>query len=534
MTYYPLPKQTYITSGFMEYRGNRFHAGVDFGTHMKEGLPVIAPENGEIYHIRVSIGGYGKALYLQGQSGRIYVFGHLSKFRKDVNDYVKNEQFSDYKYEQSLYFSDKFMVTKNEIIGYTGSTGIGNPHLHFEVRSSNNRPINPFKYFSLNDTISPIIDSIILIPVNDTSLVNGLPIPTVVHRNEKVNLWGKAGIIIFCKDYIDNKRYKTIPYTIGKIKLDSFDYANNNKAAWIFFNKFRNIGVRTYYLNDFPLKSIILDSKHSFKVKIVVKDYSGNRNNFAFKIKKSRKLIKTYVFPDTTCMYENGIIHICMDKGGKKVFSKTSGIKLVKIFKSKKKYHIYGVPLGGEFRIGQFIDTIYVLTRDIFELQEGRFNISLGKMSLRERVLAKIGHTYNSLNIRFSDFPFEKSLRIEIRNRRKYEIICNKWNNRFLGVSKAYINRNTSVFIDKDSIPPYIDRVIIVDDTIFVKIKDNKSGVNFSTISAEYEGIKLVPFPHKNKVKLISKYKLPSKGVFHLKCKDRAGNKLLYKSSIYR
>ena len=50
---------------------------------------------------------------------------------------------------------DEFIISKDDVIGYSGNTGSSfGPHLHFEIRkSSENLPINPLRFgYPIDDT----------------------------------------------------------------------------------------------------------------------------------------------------------------------------------------------------------------------------------------------------------------------------------------------------------------------------------------------------------------------------------------------
>jgi hypothetical protein len=157
---WPLKITPELTSKFCDYRAGHFHSGLDIRTQGRIGLPVYAIDNGYVFRVATSFRGYGKALYLKLNDGRIVVYGHLSSFSDAVNSRVREEQIKDKKYDQDLYFtSSEFPVKKGEKVALSGSTGTGAPHLHFEMRSSQNNPINPLlSGFKLIDNNPPIFD----------------------------------------------------------------------------------------------------------------------------------------------------------------------------------------------------------------------------------------------------------------------------------------------------------------------------------------------------------------------------------------
>jgi hypothetical protein len=165
-----LPKQ--FSSGFGDSRSGRFHKGVDLRTGGKEGAMVYAPEKGYVWMIKTSYRGYGKALYIKGNSGRIYAFFHLSRYNKDVGSYLRKRQIESKRYYQDITLDEKqFPVKAGAYLARTGQTGAGAPHLHFEVRDSQGRPTNPLYYpVDYADVSPPGIKAIWLYYCDDHSL----------------------------------------------------------------------------------------------------------------------------------------------------------------------------------------------------------------------------------------------------------------------------------------------------------------------------------------------------------------------------
>jgi len=141
---WPTDASQLMTSSFGEYREGHIHAGIDIKTWGKEGYRVFAIDRGSIFKVRVSPYGYGKAIYLLLDSGITVVYGHLSHFSEELERLIKIEQLKRGRFslEKSFHLQE-LRVEQGDLIGYTGSTGIGAPHLHFEVRDLENRPYNP-------------------------------------------------------------------------------------------------------------------------------------------------------------------------------------------------------------------------------------------------------------------------------------------------------------------------------------------------------------------------------------------------------
>ncbi len=157
--YNPFPYKSYLTSSFGENRGTRYHAGIDFGTEMQEGWPILAPENGTVIQLRMSPFAYGKNLLFVGASGHQWLFAHLSGFSVGLDSLMTSLQLqsqkNDVRWESTGQTFARFK--KGDTLAYSGSTGIGNPHLHLELRDSTGvQVLNPCaNQVECPDTLGP-------------------------------------------------------------------------------------------------------------------------------------------------------------------------------------------------------------------------------------------------------------------------------------------------------------------------------------------------------------------------------------------
>lgn len=157
-TWEPLGRKAYTTSSFSENRGTRYHAGVDWSTEMEEGWPVLAPEDGSVERLRQSPFSYGKNLMFRGKTGRLYLVAHLSGFAAPLDSLMESEKFRKSANDIDLFPTGRAtLFRKGDTLAFSGSTGIGNPHLHLEVRdSSGSVVLDPCENgIACGDTILP-------------------------------------------------------------------------------------------------------------------------------------------------------------------------------------------------------------------------------------------------------------------------------------------------------------------------------------------------------------------------------------------
>jgi murein DD-endopeptidase MepM/ murein hydrolase activator NlpD len=99
------------------------HTGIDFSS--PTGTPIYATGDGRVSKPKDGLAGYGKTVVIDHGYGYKSLYAHMSKIA------VKPGQ----------------RVTRGQIIGYVGNTGISTgPHLHYEVRK-NDEPVNPVHFF---------------------------------------------------------------------------------------------------------------------------------------------------------------------------------------------------------------------------------------------------------------------------------------------------------------------------------------------------------------------------------------------------
>ncbi len=132
--YYEYPLRDvagYYSANFGEMRPNHFHSGVDLKA-------VVAAADGYVSRILQSPSGYGLALYIAHPNGTTTVYGHLSRFRKDIADFVFAERHRLRSSRVDIVCPpDKFRVARGEEIARSGNTGSSmGPHLHYEIRDT--------------------------------------------------------------------------------------------------------------------------------------------------------------------------------------------------------------------------------------------------------------------------------------------------------------------------------------------------------------------------------------------------------------
>jgi hypothetical protein len=201
-----------ITSSFGEYRENHFHSGIDIKTWGQTGYKVFAVADGWVSRIKVSPYGYGRALYITLNDGRTVVYGHLQDYADPISDYVWNAQKNRGQYSVELFpAKGEFSVTAGQLVAYTGESGVGPPHLHFEIRNDQEEPLNPLTQgLQIEDDVRPVIAEIAISPMNCYSRVNKSPLPYFVRvhavngtavLSDPISVQGQIGFSVRANDW---------------------------------------------------------------------------------------------------------------------------------------------------------------------------------------------------------------------------------------------------------------------------------------------------------------------------------------------
>jgi len=164
---FPLPDYPdRITGSFGEFRSGHLHGGIDIGTLLRVGLPVIASDSGYVAQVSSSDSGYGKTVLIQHPSGFSTFYAHLDDFSPTIKAHLpENPTFT------KNFLPGEIPVQAGEIIAYSGESGAGFPHLHFEIRFGG-QSLNPLQFgLGPPDTTPPVPLRLYLIPADPLSSV---------------------------------------------------------------------------------------------------------------------------------------------------------------------------------------------------------------------------------------------------------------------------------------------------------------------------------------------------------------------------
>ncbi len=354
----PLDIPMVVSGTFGELRSNHFHSGLDMKTNGEEGLNVYAAADGRISRIKISHGGYGKALYVVHPNGYTTVYAHLKKFAPEIEDFVKEKQYAKESYEIELFpKSNSLLLKKGDIIAYSGNTGgSSGPHLHFEIRDTRSRPMNPMNFgIEVKDTRKPIVKGLWAYTLDKNAHVNGhqktFQLKLTPNENgtfiaENIEALGKIGFGVSTIDKQDLANNNNGVYQITteingqenlKLEMNRFSFSEtryaNRLIDYSYYKKNRTRISKLFVEKNNPLtvyktKSnngfLNIEDSLSYNYKIHIKDFKNNTTTIEVPIlgKHSSSIIKKEknVTPNLATTSENytfnsGIVDLLIPKG---------------------------------------------------------------------------------------------------------------------------------------------------------------------------------------------------------------------------
>lgn len=254
LAFAPLDTPLTVTGGFGEFRIGHFHAGFDFGTGGRVGQPVRAPLSGQLERVRASGVGYGRSLYLRTTDGRLIQFGHLDAFMAPVAAWVDSIQRASGQYEQDLWpGAGRFPVRAGQSIAWTGQSGAGGPHLHFEIRRGDTAFQPERAGLMVRDDRAPTLVDLTLEPLDDSSSVAGRAAPVTIRLGaapDTVRVLGRVRAIVGARDGVWQGVDRMVPWLTRlewgdewlECRMDSISWATDMSESDFVYDSGRVIG----------------------------------------------------------------------------------------------------------------------------------------------------------------------------------------------------------------------------------------------------------------------------------------------------
>ncbi len=332
----PLGIPIILAGTFGELRNNHFHAGIDIKTQQKTGLKVYAAATGYVSRIKVSLWGYGKALYITHPNGYTTVYAHLKKYGKGIERFVKNIQYKKESYQTgNIYLKpNQLPIKKGQIVAYTGATGgFVAPHLHYEFRDSKTEHIINPMFFGLDvkDTKAPVFQKLLIYPLSIDARINQsnkkimIPFKNIGNNTyvcDKITASSLIGFGVNVFDRLNNASNRNGIYSLEmqinrKLiyyhSVETFSFSEskfiNLFIDYPYFATYKSRIQKTYKVAKNRLsiyKNLINNGKINIKnglnytIRIIAKDFKGNTSVLKIPIIGKESNVLFSAIKDTT------------------------------------------------------------------------------------------------------------------------------------------------------------------------------------------------------------------------------------------
>ena len=530
----PLDYESILSGTFGELRTNHFHSGVDIKTKGKEGSKIYAFSDGYVSRIKISKGGYGKAIYIKHSDGKTTVYAHLKSFSKKIEKIVKTKQYLKENYEIEIFPGlNEIKISNNELIAFSGNTGgSSGPHLHFEIRDINQKPLNPLNYgIDVQDNRSPSILGLKIYSLYKNMEIKNSKNLTFYKKDKNSYITDtiqSIGALGFGVQTIDRQDLASNKNGVYKINT----YIDNDTLISIDFNKFSF--EETKHINRYIDYPEFKRNKKRFQKLFIQKNnplsiYKKERNQGVVSlIENSRHLITIEV--------------IDFNQNITKLFIPIKGTLDTDILNNDNK-----------IKIGDS-NKLFINRNKKYILNQHNSSLHIEKETFYRNLFIKKNGSKDTLNLGSDTVPLLKSFKIKFKKpnyKNSYIGIQNDKSNKLSFVSStikedsiiAFSKRLGKYIVSRDTINPTITPLgfskndwISNLDYLKFQVRDTQTGIKNYRATINNKWVLMEPFNKNGVIRYDFKDNIinKSKNVFKIEVSDNVGNTSVYETIFYR
>jgi len=598
--YFSLPvypgKPNTLSGALGDLRSSHFHAGIDVRTQMKEGLPVTAAAEGYVSRIIVSRRGYGKAIYVKHPNGMTTVYAHLKNFSKEIDAYVRQEQYRNQSFEVDLKLDEtRFPVKREQLIAISGNTGSSEgPHLHFEIRDSRDNFLNPlfFGFPEIKDRTPPRFVELALSPADLNSRVNGRidrqeftpvlqPNTRIYTLKDTIRATGQLLLELQAFDRMDGTGFnyglqcielrldgeEIFAFNMEKFPIDvgrDYNYLINYKSRVVDRKRYYRCynpdnNQLPFFQTDERRGKLQIRDQQTHLVQIRIYDSFENSSELKFYIRGETapqevvSRTKREITPGISTAITGDLFKVTGNDSPAQFFA---GGKMISVEASYQDdgQHVYlwnlkeGLP--DSVRIGEdVLSTGFAATIPAgqeFEYHAGDLKIAFGERSVFEPLHMYLRREGNQLSINDHTFPLRGSIEVSYRTDIPDTLRERTHIYRRVNGSEAFLGgvwdgdrirfqtRELGTFVPlTDTIPPQVRVLQCTPRMISARIRDERSGISSFRAKVNGEWV-LMNYEYKNSYIWSEKAddSVPFEGEVEIEVRDNAGNTQVIKTKV--